>query len=511
MKKNLLFVITCLLVACSNHTEDLTSVENAISPNPQKKERTSIDVNSMGHSSPVELYGIYENDPENIIHYAVARLLAESELMAGANMALSLEEYAHGDWYLTTFPKIVYDYDNTPKYYEFGYVYDNQIVATITTYAKKEIDGVIAYIFPEPLNYDRPDLDFYVGNYPDRYYGTGGVCYLKNYDEELTEELTPIGTEEDQRNAMLEQMSDEDTMGIYEDMNEFGEDLNDVIVERDEYWNLVDAFVDENLGELLTTMDPPIREVRLNLDAFVNGNYEPITEEYLIKTILELMSCEIGHYSPYVLPGYSNALQKTHWEGFCGPSACAWIYRGIYSSYNGMYLPVFGDGDISDRYYFENYDYSVYSYYGVESSSSLSGAAAKQNYINRSIDSDNGLAACFYQETVPTLSHGEWQFPLYHSGMNRGFRAATQDEYRIKFTTTPYNWIRDRRQPVIIAINCSHYIAAFGIGNTFKRNGQIKDRYFKVTDNGYTTSSRGYKPYFRKKNGWNLHYGLTQS
>jgi hypothetical protein len=467
----------------------------------------------MAYTSPIELYNVYENDPENIIHYAVARLLAESELMAGANMALSLEEYANGDWHLTTFPKIVYDYDNTPKYYEFGYVYDNQIVATITTYAKKEIDGAIAYIFMEPLNYDRPDLDFYIGNYPERYYGTEGVCYLKNYEEELTIQPTPRGTEEDERNRMLEQMSDEDITGIYEDLNESGEDFNDFIAERDEYWNLVDEFVNENLGELLNTVDPPIYDVNFNRFNFVNGNYDPMTEEDLVRRILELMSCVIGTYEPFKLPEYSNSLQKTHWSGFCGPAACAWIYRGKYSSYNGLYLPIFGDGNQPDQYYFEDYysNYGVYSYSGVDHSSSLSGAAAKQNYINRSNESDNGLAACFYQETVPTRWNGEWQFPLYHGGLNRGFMAATQDEYHIEFTVTPYKWIKNKRQPIIIAINCSHYIVAFGIASTLKSNGRIKDKYFVVTDNGFTTSSRGYKPYLRKYNSSNLHYGLKRS
>lgn len=119
----------------------------------------------------------------------------------------------------------------------------------------------------------------------------------------------------------------------------------------------------------------------------------------------------------------------------------------------------------------------------------------------------HNLAACFYNETVP-FQWGEWQFPLYHGELNRGFDAATNGQYKVKLTCKPYDWITLNDQPIIIAINCSHYIVAFGYGVTKKRDGSVKDKYFLVTDNGYTTSPSCH-PYMRKKNFWNLHYGLT--
>ena len=201
-------------------------------------------------------------------------------------------------------------------------------------------------------------------------------------------------------------------------------------------------------------------------------------------------------------------LQVTHWTGFCGPAACAWVYRGKYDCYNGCYLPIFGDGSWYNAYYYEDYNnnYAEYIYYNSQLSNELSDALDEYNNISGA--ADNGLAACFYNETAP-FWWGDWQFPLYHGGLNRGFRAATNDQYHVKLTCKPYDWITLNDQPIIIAINCNHYIVAFGYGVTKNRNGNVKDKYFLVTDNGYTTSP-SYHPYMRKKNFWNLHYGLTQ-
>lgn len=46
-------------------------------------------------------------------------------------------------------------------------------------------------------------------------------------------------------------------------------------------------------------------------------------------------------------------------------------------------------------------------------------------------------------------------------------------------------------------------------GVTLKNNGNIKDIYFFVTDNGNTIWP-SYQPYMRKKSFWNLHYGLKK-
>ena len=183
--------------------------------------------------------------------------------------------------------------------------------------------------------------------------------------------------------------------------------------------------------------------------------------------LAELLDYEVGYFHTGVLDDYSDyRLQVTHWSGFCGPAACAWVYRGKYNNYNGYYLPIFGDGTHARFYEYLSDYYAVYDYYNSQLSNGLSDAL--DEYNNISGVADNGLAACFYNQTVP-FWWGDWQFPLYHGGLNRGFRTATNNQYHVTLTCKPYDWITLNDQPIIIAINCSHYIVAFGYGVTKKK------------------------------------------
>lgn len=511
MKKKIVPIVLLgmVMAACNTQVDELTA---SSVPAQTTVQRVPIGINSMAYTSPSELHSYYENDPTNVIHYNVARLLAETELIAGANFALSPDVDPLTAWRLTTYPKVVLNYDNTPKYYEFGYIYNGAIVATITTYAKKEIAGVIAYIFSEPLEYDCPQLDYYIGKYPNRYYGIGGTCYLKNCNEELEHELGEHGsTDEEELALMLQQMTDEDREGIQQDMDEQGESLDEDIAERDEYWQQIDEFVENNLSDLLNG-EEVIDYEDLVLGDFLSGGVETGsgTESDYVNQLAELLDYQIGYYHSGILNEYSDKrLQVTHWAGFCGPAACAWVYRGKYDKYNGYYLPIYTDGTRQSHNFYENTS-DVYAWYSYDNTK-LSGSRsdAWDEYDNLSAIADNGLAACFYRETVPFWWDGEWQFPLYHGGLNRGFRNATNDVYHVKLTCHPYDWITQNDEPLIIAINCNHYIVAFGYGVTKKKSGRVKDRYFLVTDNGATTGP-SYHPYMRKKNFWNLHYGLTR-
>lgn len=509
-KFSLLIVLVMLCSACTSKVEELT--EEIVSDSISVR-RAPISPNNMAYTSPSELFSYYQNDPTNVIHYNVARLLAETELIAGANFALSSVTDPYDGWYLTKYPKVVLNYDNTPKYYEFGYVCNGQIVATITTYAKKEIAGVIAYLFNDPLDYSCPNLDYYIGKYPNRYYGIGGTCYLKNCDEELDQELGEHGsTDEEELALILQQMTDEDRDGIQQDMEEQGESLNDDINEKDEYWQQIDDFVENNLQDLLNGEEIEGDDENLILQDFITESVENGTglESDYVDQLAELLDYQVGFFHTGTLNEYSDPrLQVTHWSGFCGPAACAWVYRGKYDSYNGYYLPIYGDGHLYNSYFYDycpNGNYAEYNYYNSQLSVGRNAALAEYNSI--SAVADNGLCACFYNETVPFLA-GEWQFPLYHGGLNRGFNIATNGQYKVKLTCKPYDWITLNDQPIIIGIDCNHYIVAFGYGITKKKNGNVKDKYFLVTDNGATTGPK-YHPYMRKKNFWNLHYGLLK-
>ena len=509
MKAKLLLVVFLILsfVTCTSKLEE---IENCDDLGMAVQQRLPISADSMAYTSASELHQLYMDEPFDVIHFNIARFLAETELMAGANYALSPSVNPSDSWYLTPLPRVVYNYNNSPKYYEFGYVCNGQIVATVTTYARKEIDGVIAYLFAEPLDYSCPELDYYIGDYPNRYYGSEGVCYLKNCNEPLGYEMSESGTtDEEERDLMWWQMPEEDREAILLDMEEQDEDLDEFIAERDEYWETVDEYVNDNLFQYLSDDSVFLEVDSLNLNYILNQEYNEYTHCFIINQLLELLQYQVGYDDTGTLYEYSDPrLQLTHWSGFCGPAACAWIYRGKYSDFNGYYLPLIGDGTRSNRYFFDYFmerNYAVYVYDNSQLDD-FDGDPFTE-YIMISELADSGLTACFYAETVPFWWNG-WQFPLYHDGLNRGFATATNNQYKVTLTCTPYDWLIEKNEPVIIAINCSHYIVAFGYGTTRKSNGKVKDVYFSVTDNGYTTGP-SYHPYMRRKNGWNLHYGLT--
>lgn len=465
-------------------------------------------------------------DNDNVIDYRVARYLATAELLAGANFALAVDPEA--EWCLTPYPKVVYNYDRTPKYYEFGYSVlhnngcDNDIVATIVTYAQRETDGAIAYVFPKPLSQEYGDFDYYVGKmYPERYYGyEGPEYYYDSWTHELASidfELHEMGTDEDLQQFMFSDMEPSDFYDMEQDLDEeegttIDEYQNVYRQEVYDYWQQIDGFFNEHSEALYLSCEELIQfHNATDYQNYIDQVYE-ITDmsAYYINQLLEELDYMLGYFDNYVLPEYSNPrLQVTFWSGYCGPAACAWVYRGKYDSFRGKYLPIF----LEDEHdYFEcdyGYLYAHYNFRGIDVKG-LTKEAARTKYMERSDTADYGLAACFYQESVP-LWWGEWQFPLYHGGLNRGFDTATDGEYKVKFTCKPYDWIVSREEPVIIGVNCDHYLVAFGTGTTHKKNGKIKDKYFAIADNGYTTGAYNYHPYMRKHNGWNLHYGMKRN
>ncbi len=512
---SLLMVFSCLLLSCSQYSN--TEVEDDVKS--KGRQYTPISIQSMDYTSPVELYSLYTADPTNVIHYKVARLLASAELLAGANYGLGEGVNPYDEWYLTELPKVVYNYNNTPKYYEFGYVCNGQIVATVTTYAQKEIAGVIAFLFQDPLDYNCQMLDYYVGNYPHRYYGMNGVCFLQDCNEEIEGGLdTIVSTDEEEMYLMLQLMESGDLDAIQQDMSELDESIDEYIAERDEYWQLIDAYVENNLQDLINEIEPDPGE-NLNLSDIMSGETESVTESEIdyIRELIALLDYTLGYFDVYTIPEYDNPqLQATHWQGYCGPAACAWVYRGKYNNFNGYYLPLYPDVDFSFFEINATNHYAYYRYSDVANNYSLGLFTSLYNFTTRSNEADNGLTACFYNETVPFTAQGVWHFPLYHGGLNRGFDTATNGTYHVKFTCKPYDWIIGNHpssgnisEPVIIAVYCSHYIVAFGTGATLKNDGSVKDRYFMVTDNGYTISEHNYHPYMRRYSFWNLHYGLT--
>ncbi len=503
-----LIVFIMILSSCKDHS----NAPEALSETRPPRNIPQIELDSMPYTDPHELYELYAHaEDHSVIHYNIARLIAETELIAGANQILGEITNPNEEWSLTRIPKVVYNYDNTPKYYEFGYVCNGVIIATITTYAQKEIAGVIAYVFSEPLSCNHPDYDYYIGNYPNKYYGRNGHCYLDDQNEEIHGNLPPHGsTDKIERDMMFAQMPVEDIHAIEQDLQVSGESIDDDVQQKETYWEQIDSIIHYRFPDLLG-VEPYLGQMGLKLDDIMHEDYTTPESEY-VSYLASLLDYAVGYYNTFTLPEYSDPrLQLTRWNNFCGPAACAWVYRGKYDSFNGHYLPIKGDGNhYTGNYYIDsNYcDYAYYNFWNVNCDWHLCRNEAMQNFINRSNDTDYGLAGCFYHETVPFIWDGEWQFPLYHGGLNRGFRNATNNEYHVYFTCKPLDCILQNQQPVIIAVNCNHYLVAFGYGATLDSHGNIKDKYFMITDNGATTFP-SYHPYMRRKNFWDLHYGLT--
>ena len=216
----------------------------------------------------------------------------------------AVQNYAligNGHWHLTRFPKVIYNYDNTPKYYEFGLVAGGYLIGTVTTYAQKEIAGVIAYLLPL-LDYSCDSLDYYVGMYPTRYYGTGGVCYLKNCDEPLEdgEFFENYSTEKLDREFMFSQMDQDDIDGMIADCNEEGSDIDllEDIAERDAYWDQMEEFESEH--PCIFEIDGAILS-SISLDAFQAGtwNEDSCADSYLISLLVSILDYAIGYYNTF--------------------------------------------------------------------------------------------------------------------------------------------------------------------------------------------------------------------
>ena len=146
MKKTILLVfVTLAMFACTKDLEkDVTNTSNNISQVENDLIR-------------------YANADENVIDYKTAKYLTYLELERGAKDFLNL-----GDNYeLSNIPRIIYDYDNLPKYYEFDVLVNKTLKYTVTSHAQKEDTSVIAFMFEYNKQSVKNNLDAFVGEYPN--------------------------------------------------------------------------------------------------------------------------------------------------------------------------------------------------------------------------------------------------------------------------------------------------------------------------------------------------------
>ena len=121
-----------------------------------KKELTKI---------PYANKGILEQFSSNkeIVNYKLSREMALFDLKDFQEELYKDRE----DLTLSEFPVIVYDNDSNPKYYEFIVLNNGKAVGTITSFAKKEVPGFTAYVFPFVRNYSEENATKYSEAYPN--------------------------------------------------------------------------------------------------------------------------------------------------------------------------------------------------------------------------------------------------------------------------------------------------------------------------------------------------------
>ncbi|PIE83759.1 MAG: hypothetical protein CSA07_05580 [Bacteroidia bacterium] len=192
----------------------------------------------------------------------------------------------------------------------------------------------------------------------------------------------------------------------------------------------------------------------------------------------------------HIIPEFDhNDQQRTYFSAACGPGALAWIYRAYYSYYDGVYIPLYGDGR-NDWYKYETRG------------------------------SRDGGYVCYYKENkkCPLLMDlkkyvkGVLGFFEGQAMSPKDFQRAVSDfmpDFEVELSTSTKNArsaIRKNRPTVLVVRSglALHYLAAFGTKDKYGWFGFHYDSWLKVTDNGSTISEHGYLPYYYNTHTFNL-------
>ncbi len=409
----------------------------------------------------------FDND-ESVIHYKVARYYAYWEIENALNEPLGIEG---AEYRLTTYPVIIYDYDSKPKYYEFGVIVNGSVVSSITTIAKKESSNIISFIFEEPLNYDDyGNYSYFVGNYPSVFYGTpanpGDVPSALYMEDGITsiQDIPSCDILVNYAN-LIQSMDDTSRLEHADVINNMSSEIAEMNIGLADFW----AVADERKDDILCMND-----------------------EQIIAEVQQDINQRSTTWDQYIISSYNNYnLKKTFWSGWCGPSAIAWAYRGLYSNYpigTTNYLRIYGDPDyrvfktkIRPSYFYSYYNYGI-----------------RTDVYDDSYATDNGLYYILFTYCIP----GSGGCPMYINGMNKATKNVTNNNYAVNLTTQPHTRIRNYHLPVFNLIGCEwsfHYLVAFGSGYEKRRNGSIKNKFLLVTDNGFRASNHNHAPYWRSQ------------
>lgn len=486
-------------------------------------------VTSVPYAS-YETLSKFDGDSE-IINYKIARTLGTIALDQGIK-----DDYG---WYSITFserPVIIYSNDSKPVYYEFVVIGENGVeLGTVTVYARKNKASIIKNIFPYVREYSglitkSAEYKVFSDGYPRNiYYGVPS----KSGDEPSvivnseTDEIVEFTNIEESELSLFNSLSDAELADIG-------------ILDREEHLRKFenDKKLESEEAEVLWSF---IESVPFEIDEeFSDENIVEFQESSKVTTTLSYTNHTITAYNSY-------AMRATVWAGYCGPSAMSWVYRGLYSTYDGMYLPLRGFSSFSKRGLVQgNYSYLVrgntdngLSKYNSNvtypSSKFLDKPGTGTNIAaskEASALADNSLWYDVAQASGTLDNNGSFGgTPTWPQGFAPGIKKVTNNNYTAKLIFHQ-NSVVDaikNNHPVIAWDAPSHWVVYYGVyqkttlsvwlkwvrdnwySGHVEVGSSIKPKYrYKLHDNSHVTGSK--TSYWADKTGsiFNLNYKIVR-
>jgi len=519
MKKNFYIIITLLItamfVSCNKPDGTLQVGQTKITnTNPV------VDDN-IPYTDTATLNSIAKT--KGYVGYIIAHKLAVIQM----NMSIDKQMNWNGTK-LSKFPVVVYDAKSNPKYYEFIVKkQDGTPIGTITAAAKEEVGASVAYLLPYVRNYNFVSskgaaYKMISDGYPNHILvgipGKGGNSPTGVFDPATGQSVyaDTVLTEDAQGAvAAVNKMSQSTLDSLHTDAGT----LISGIHQRDqqnqqqavEYWTMADS---------------------------LNNKISNLSDD----SLNAILNTSKGFYTSsdkYIIPPFQNSnIQGTFWDGWCGPSAIALIYRAYYNSYHGFYLPLqnyahFNTtgylGNVGRKHRTSNAGEYFFNDLNNTQSTDRTWVRNQSNLIDGGLyyDIANNSGMFWWRETFggnqgPTLP---WNLSYALSKVSDGhlFLSPTPFLTLVPLPLTSnwpgHVWLRNAKTPLLCWTNFfSHYQVAIGsqidywnwdiiikiwfirinLGTVSIPTG----KWLKMQDNGDKTQSNGYRPYW-KNDTWN--------
>lgn len=518
----LFFVITTLIFDTSCKKQDLSIGKTNFS------QSQTFNVSNIPYAQDQELSLIANN--QDYVHYEIARKLALIDLEMNVKESMNWDGAK-----LSEKPVVIYNSKSEAKYYEFIVLNESGSgMGTLTTCAKKETDANISNVLPYVRNYANvltkgTGYKIISGGYPKTLYtgliGKSGDDATVIIDPTTGNTVTNVISEDAQgmvdaiKNLSPEELNKLNVNDPNQLISQIVEKDNQNKIYAEKYWNVIDS-----LKNQLDTM----------------------TDNQIVTALTSKGTSTWTSYSEYILSNYSQNknLGLTFWSGWCGPSALAFIYRGLYDNYNDFKLPIHGDSDFGKLpLQFNNINYSYYNYNdsGDDDKDGISNDTDKDWIDKQSLINDGGLYAklatysglYLLPNIVKPILGGNTaskNAPTFPGPMNLALISATKGKYGLSYVFDAHDHMRSTNLPAICLVeNMSHWVVSIGskyeywnwqvVMKIFKKSfilseGAVRtNKWLYIQDNGYTSGTEnGFRPYWRNdKLTFYIEYGVQKS